>query len=86
MLNLSHSEEDLADRSSDLVEGKSQDFENKKIRRLGRNKLLRPCAASFHRVDVNSDPPKRLFLSIMDLCFVSMEGGPVRPIQQIPSE
>jgi hypothetical protein len=39
VLNLSHSEEDLADRSSDLVEGKSQDFENKKIRRLGRNKL-----------------------------------------------
>jgi len=39
VLNLSHSEEDLVDRSSDLVEGKSQDFENKKIRRLGRNKL-----------------------------------------------
>lgn len=39
VLNLSHSEEDLADRSSDLVEGKSQDFENKKIRRRGRNKL-----------------------------------------------
>ena len=58
MLNLSHSEEDLADRSSDLVKGKSQDFENKKIRRLGRKQALRPCAASFHRVDVNSDPPK----------------------------
>jgi hypothetical protein len=56
------------------VEGKSQDFENKKIRRSGQKQALRRCAASFH--GWTSTPTLRRLFSASLIVFCQHGGRP----------